>query len=133
MMMTLPNVAIHLTSVLVAMSESRSTPRSNVSWRAAILLAAGNIIPAKIVNFSGSGIQLQCDRLLKDGQTYQLMMEVPGQKDASERTQVSCKVTCLYALLSGSEYRAGLTYFDVLPQHQALLHGWGGRIAVTAD
>lgn len=114
------------------MSESRSTPRSNVSWRSAILISSGNIIPAKVVNFSAAGIQLECDRLLKDGQTYQMMMEVPDQRDASARTQVICKVTCLYALLSGSEYRAGMKYFEVPPQHQALLKSWGGKVEMAA-
>jgi hypothetical protein len=114
------------------MSDYRSKPRSNVTWRAAILISAGNIVPAKIVNFSGGGIQVQCERLLKDGQTYQMMMEVPDQDDASVRTQVICKATCLYALLSGSEYRAGMKYFEVPPQHQELLKSWGGKVALAA-
>jgi hypothetical protein len=114
------------------MSEYRSKPRSNVSWRAAILVSEGNIVAAKIVNFSGGGIQLQCPRLLKDGQTYQMMMEVPDQRDASLRTQVVCKATCLYALLSGDEYRAGMKYFEVPVQHRELLESWGGKVALAA-
>lgn len=106
-----------------------SDPRSNVSWRAAIKLAEG-IVPAKVVNIAGTGIQLQCASPLRDGQTYQMMMEVPEPKDASQRTQVVCKVSCSYTILSGSEYRAGMRFVELAPQHQSLLSNWGARPAV---
>lgn len=115
------------------MSDSRTSPRSNVNWRAAVLVAAGQIVPAKVLNFSGNGIQLQCGVALKEKQTYQMMMEVPQQRDASQRVQVVCKATCLYTILSGSEYRAGMKYFDVPPQHDALLSSWGGRPVAVLD
>ncbi len=108
------------------MSESRSAPRTNVSWRAAILVAPGKIVPAKIFNFSASGLKMQCAHPLQDGATYQMMMEVPKQGDASARTQVICKAKCLYSTLSENEYRAGMKYFEVPAQHQALLQSWGG-------
>ncbi len=114
------------------MIESRSSPRSNVSWRAAILIAPGNIVPAKLMNIAGTGIQLQCAHRLIDGQVYQMMMEVPEPKDASQRTQVVCKATCNYTILSGSEYRAGMKLIEVPSQHQALLNSWGGKSAVVA-
>lgn len=111
------------------MSDSRSNPRLSVSWRGAVLLAPGKIIPAKIVNFSLGGIQLQCANLLRDGETYQMMMEVPDKRDASKRTQVVCKGKVMYALLSGNEYRAGIKYSGVAPEHHALLESWGGKAA----
>lgn len=114
------------------MIDSRSSPRSNVSWRAAILVAPGNIVPAKVLNIAGAGIQLQCAHRLADGQVYQMMMEVPEPKDASQRTQVVCKASCNYTILSGSEYRAGMKLAEVPAQHQALLNNWGGKSAVMA-
>jgi hypothetical protein len=107
------------------MPDHRSKFAPNISWRAAIVVSTGNIVAAKILSFSNREIQLQCPSLLKDGQIYQLMMEVPDQRDASLRTQVVCKATCLYAILSGSAYRAGMQYFEVPSQHQALLNSWG--------
>jgi hypothetical protein len=109
------------------MCDSRSNPRLSVSWRGAVLLAPGKIIPAKIVNFSLGGIQLQCANLLRDGETYQMMIEVPDKKDASKRTQVVCKGKIMYALLSGNEYRAGIKYSGVAAEHHALLESWGGK------
>jgi hypothetical protein len=106
-------------------------PRSNVSWRAAIKVAEG-IVPAKVVNIASSGIQLQCATMLRDGQTYQMMMEVPELKDASQRTQVVCKVNCTYTILRGSEYRAGMRVVEMSPQHQTLLGNWGARPNVSA-
>ncbi|MBC3920246.1 hypothetical protein H8L32_22470 [Undibacterium sp. CY18W] len=106
------------------MSESRTNPRSNVTWRGAIQVVPGKIVPAKIVNFSVSGIQMQCSALLKEKQTYQMMMEVPSPRDASQRTQVVCKATCIYSILSGSEYRAGMKYFDVPLEYIDLLSAW---------
>ena len=105
------------------MSE-RAPLRLKVAWRAAIQIAVGKIVPAKVVNFSVAGIQLQTSVMLKEKQTYQMMMEVPSPNDASARTQVVCKATCLYTILSGSEYRAGMKYFDVPTEHAALLANW---------
>lgn len=114
------------------MSDIRNFPRTNVNWRAAIQIAPGQIVGAKVVNFAGGGIQLQCGVMLKEQQTYQMMMEVPQQRDASQRTQVVCQATCLYTILSGSAYRAGLKYFDIPAQHHALLASWGGQVAAAA-
>ncbi|HTD04125.1 hypothetical protein [Undibacterium sp.] len=114
------------------MIDSRSSPRSNVSWRAAVLIAPGNIVPAKVLNIASAGIQLQCAHRLIDGQVYQMMMEVPEPRDASQRTQVVCKASCSYTILSGSEYRAGMKLMEVPPQHQPLLGNWGGRSAIAA-
>ncbi|MBI3283340.1 MAG: hypothetical protein HYZ65_00605 [Burkholderiales bacterium] len=114
------------------MSDLRSYPRANVNWRAAVLVAPGRIVPAKILNFSGNGIQLQCSVALKEKQIYQMMMEVPQQRDASQRTQVVCRADCLYTILSGSEYRAGMKYFDVPYEHEGLLASWGGRTVAAA-
>lgn len=114
------------------MIDFRSSPRANVSWRAAVLIAPGKIVPAKVMNIAGAGIQLQCAHRLKDGQAYQMMMEVPEPRDASQRTQVVCNASCTYTILSGGEYRAGMKLTDVPPQHQALLGNWGGRSAVAA-
>ena len=55
-----------------------------------------------------------------------MMMEVPSHKDASARTQVVCKATCVYTILSGSEYRAGLRIASYPPEHKELLQSWGG-------
>ena len=106
------------------MSDSRHSPRSNVTWRAAIQVLPGKIVPAKIVSFTSSSMQMQTSVVLKENQTYQMMMEVPSTSDASQRTQVVCKATCTYTILSGNEYRAGLKYFDFAAQHQALLAEW---------
>ncbi len=106
------------------MSDNRGAQRGNVAWRGAIQLVLGRIVPAKITNFSAGGIQMLSNSLLKEKQNYLIMMEVPSKRDASQRTQVVCKATCIYSILTGNEYRAGLRYFDVPPQHGALLDEW---------
>jgi hypothetical protein len=108
------------------MNESRNTPRLPVSWRAAIQVVPGHIVPAKVVNFSATGIQLQTSVMLKEKQTYQMMMEIPSVKDASARTQVVVKASCVYTILSGDAYRAGLKCTDYPPEHRPLLESWGG-------
>lgn len=116
----------------IIMSEHRSDQRINVSWPAAIQLVPGRIVSAKIINFSTNGLRLQCAVLLKDGQTYQMMMEVPDHRNASLRTKVTCKATCMYVLLSDGAYHAGMRYFDVPTQHQALINSWCGVVPVKA-
>ena len=106
------------------MRESRSLPRLNVNWRGAIMIAPGHIIPLKIVNYSPSGVQVQCNVVLKEQQRYQMMMEVPSKRDASERVQVVGKATCVYTILSGGEYRAGMQQLEIPPEHKALLDAW---------
>ena len=108
------------------MAEARSTPRTNVVWRAAISVAPGKIVPAKVINFSIGGLKLQCAHPLHNGEIYQMMMEVPSHRDASVRTQVICKAKCMYSTLCDNEYRAGMKYFEVPSQHAALLQSWGG-------
>lgn len=108
------------------MSDSRINLRLAVSWRAAVQVVPGRIVPAKIVNFSAAGIQMQVGVMLKEKQDYQMMMEVPSPRDASARTQVVCKATCIYTILSGSEYRAGLKCLHFPPEHAELLASWGG-------
>ncbi|MFZ3000181.1 MAG: hypothetical protein WA071_07615 [Undibacterium umbellatum] len=108
------------------MNDPRAATRTNVTWRGAVQVTSGKIVPAKIINFSASGIQLQCTVALKEKQTYQMMMEVPSIGDASRRTQVVCKATCIYSILSGDEYRAGMKYFDVQEQYLKLLASWHG-------
>lgn len=108
------------------MSDSRNTARANVTWRGAIQVLPGQIVPARIINFTSGSIQMQCSAVLKEKQTYQMMMEVPKPGDASQRTQVVCKATCVYSILSGNEYRAALKYFEVPVQHAALLAEWYG-------
>ena len=107
------------------MSDSRNAARANVTWRGAIQVVPGQIVPARIVSFTSASIQMQCSAVLKEKQTYQ-MMEVPKPGDASQRTQVVCKATCIYSILSGNEYRAAMKYFEVPAQHAALLAEWHG-------
>jgi len=109
------------------MSVARSNPRatlSNVSWRGAILIAPEKIVPVKIVNISTDEVLLLSSYLLKDGQSYQMMLEVPDPSDASRRTQVVCNGTVKYAILSGSDYRAGVRYSGVRAEHANLLAHW---------
>ncbi|MBC3870855.1 hypothetical protein [Undibacterium oligocarboniphilum] len=68
------------------MSDSRINPRLAVSWRSAVQVVPGRIVPSKIVNFSAAGIQMQIGVMLKEKQDYQMMMEVPSPRDASVRT-----------------------------------------------
>lgn len=107
------------------MSDSRNSPRLAVAWRAAIQIAQGRIVPAKVVNISASGIQLQAGVMLKEKQEYQMMVEVPSKTDASARTRVIFKATCIYTILSGSEYRAGLRAVAYPAEHLELLQSWG--------
>ncbi len=106
------------------MSDNRSAQRSNVAWRGAIQIAQGRIVPAKITNFSANGLQMLTNSVLKEKQNYLVMLEVPSKRDASQRTQVVCKASCIYSILTGNEYRAGMRYYDLPPQHEALLQEW---------
>mgnify|MGYP003347099311 CR=1 FL=1 len=108
------------------MNDSRASSRLPVAWRAAIQVAPGRIVPAKVINFSSSGIQMQCPVMLKEKQLYQMMMEVPTQRDASNRTRVVFSATCVYTILSGSEYRSGMKAQDYPAEHRELLQSWGG-------
>ena len=108
------------------MAEARAVKRTNVNWPAAVALAPGKIVPAKIINFSIGGLKLQCAHPLHDGETYQMMMQVPSPLDASVRTQVICKAKCMYCSLSDNEYLAGMKYFEVPNEHTQLLQSWSG-------
>lgn len=108
------------------MSDARSAPRINVTWRGAIQVSQGKIIAIKIVNFSSSGVQFLCPQIVAERGTFQMMIEIPDRRDASRRTQVVCKGMALYCILSGSEYRVGMKISDIPPQHNDLVNSWAG-------
>lgn len=108
------------------MSDLRISPRVNVNWRGAIQVLPGEVTPVKIINLSSTGIQVQCSAMLQEKLCYELMMEVPDPRDFARRIQVVCKASCIYTVLSGNEYRAGMKFFDVPTNDRALLAKWHG-------
>lgn len=106
------------------MTESRSQHRIPINWRGGVQLSSGQIIVTKIMNISSSGVQLLCPQLLVQDQSYQLMIEVQDKRDSNRRTQVVCKGTCLYCILSGHAYRVGMKISDVPAQHNQLIQDW---------
>mgnify|MGYP000093011366 FL=1 len=106
------------------MSDARSAPRINVAWRGAMQVSPGKIIAIKVVNFSANGVQFLCPHLVPERGNFQMMIEIPDRRDASRRTQVVCKGSVLYCILSGNEYRVGMKIVDIPPQHNDLVNSW---------
>ena len=107
------------------MIELRKSPRTNVTWRAAIKLDAGNIVPAKVVNVSATGILLQCAHRVVVNHEYQVMMEVPRiDQPAGVPYQVRCKVVVLHAILSGDFFRIGVKFSELSDLHRNLIAAW---------
>lgn len=106
------------------MSDSRSNPRTHVAWRGAVQVAPGQITVIKVVNFSGNGAQILCPKMLAEKQSYQLMIEMPGQRDPTMRVQVVCKATVLYSILSGESYRIGVKLSDIPTEHTQLVQAY---------
>ena len=106
------------------MTDARSAPRINVTWRGAIQIAPGKIIAVKVVNFSANGVQFLCSQIVPERVSFQMMIEIPDRRDASRRTQVVCKGIALYCILSGVEYRVGMKLADIPPQHADLVNSW---------
>lgn len=111
------------------MAELRSSPRTHVAWRAAVRLEEAGIVPARVINIANNGVQLQCVSPLRDGASYQVMLEVPTAADAQHRVQILCRVACLYTILSGGEYRSGVKFIEIPAEHKQLLISWGIKIA----
>lgn len=106
------------------MTDARSIPRINVTWRGAIQISQGKIIAIKVINFSKQGVQFLCSQLVPENMSFQMMIEIPSRNDASRRTQVVCKGSTLYCILSGVDYRVGMKLTDIPPQHTELIDGW---------
>ena len=109
----------------VNMIELRKSPRSNVLWRAAIKLGEGNIVPAKVINVSASGLLIQCAHNVAIDKEYRLLMEVPRiDQSSSEPYQVACKISVLHAILSGDSYRIGVKFTEISDLHKNLVAAW---------
>ncbi len=109
------------------MSNARSSTRVPVNWRAALRLASGQIVIVKVLNYSQNGVQISCPQILPDNSTYQLTIEVPHIRDASHRSQVNCKATSLYCILSGDHYRVGMKISEIPPKFDELLRPWASK------
>ena len=81
------------------MTDARSAPRINVTWRGAIQIAPGKIIAIKVVNFSANGVQFLCPQIVPERVNFQMMIEIPDRRDASRRTQVVLQRRCLVLYL----------------------------------
>lgn len=107
------------------MIELRKSPRTNILWRAAIKLGEGNIVPAKVVNVSASGLLIQCVDRVEIDKEYRMMMEVPRiDQSSSDPYQVVCKVAVLHAILSGDSYRIGVKFTEISDLHENLVAAW---------
>jgi c-di-GMP-binding flagellar brake protein YcgR len=107
------------------MIELRRNPRANVTWRGAIKIAEGEVVPVKIVNISSGGLLLHCPRALDPNRKFQIMMEMPGiDQSSSVRHQAPCKVLVMHVRLSGDFYQIGVKFTEISDLHQALFDAW---------
>lgn len=107
------------------MIELRKSPRTNVTWRAAIKIENGKIVSAKVVNVSATGVLLQCAERVLVNQEYQVMMEVPRIDQAvAQPYQVRCKVMVLHAILSDDFFRVGVKFSELSDLHRNLIAAW---------
>ncbi|MDY7537784.1 PilZ domain-containing protein [Undibacterium sp. RTI2.1] len=114
------------------MIELRKSPRVNVTWRAVIKLANGQLMPAKIVNISTGGVLLQCPEKLEVNAEYQIMMEVPSIDFAKkEQFKVPCKAHIQHIILTGDFYRVGVKFSELSDLHQRLLDAWISKSTVS--
>lgn len=106
------------------MIELRRAPRINVLWRAALRLPDGQLAMTKVVNISSSGLLMQSPAPLMVNRDYQMMVEIPGIDQFSERFKVNCTVRVMHVVLSGDFYRAGVQFTALSDVHQELVNAW---------
>jgi hypothetical protein len=103
------------------MNDSRSNPRTHVAWRGAVQISKDKIIGVKVVDFSATGAQIMCSISLEEKKIYQIMIEIPTQRNPTIKIQLVCKAKVIYSILSGSEYRIGLKLSEIPATHHKLI------------
>jgi len=101
----------------------------HVLWHAAVRLPSQHIIQAKILNVTSAGLQFLCDDNLKAGQKYEMQLHVPDLNGSKTTTLVPCFAECIYAILSGRQFRVGAKFSGLSHEHNALILKWSERCA----
>ena len=106
------------------MIELRRAPRINVTWRAGIKLKDGKLLLCKAINISKTGLLLECSHNLSPGKTYPLIIEIPSLTDRSELIRVSCQCEVMHVVLSGNNYRIGVSLDGLPGSGNELINAW---------
>ncbi|TDK64476.1 PilZ domain-containing protein [Sapientia aquatica] len=109
------------------MVENRSVPRLMVAWHAALRLPSKQIVRAKVVNISSSGMQFTTAEHLIANQKYEMQITVPDLNGSTSTTLVPCFIECLYTILSGGDYRVGAKFSGMAPEHKTLIARWSEK------
>lgn len=100
-------------------TENRSSDRRPVSWRAKILLAAGQVLEARTTDIGLNGVGLILPKPLPTG-LIQLALQMPGGgQGKSEVLTGSARV--VFQVLRGDEYQVGVEWHQLDPAKRQLI------------
>ncbi len=108
--------------------ESRVATRRNVTWKARVMPAPGNVLDAKTADISSSGVGLICHHPLPPHSVVQLALQVPHLTITGSFTVVTGRVKVAFQVMRGGEYRVGAQWVDISDASRTLLTSWVERL-----
>ncbi len=110
------------------MQEIHYAARNQVNWRAAIRLVAKQICSVRVVEASSTNMQIVSKNILQTDQEYEFRLEVPEINGLGQPDIILCRVVCTYVILSGSVYRAGLSFRGLTEDQKTLITRRSARL-----
>ena len=92
------------------MSDNRTASRTPVNWHADLLYGSSQLGSVRITDITSVGMQIIIKTNLPQNHEYEMCIEVPDAGGSAKSTPVRCRVKCVYVILSGQVYRAGLKF-----------------------
>ncbi|MES2887160.1 MAG: hypothetical protein V4739_04025 [Pseudomonadota bacterium] len=106
---------------MATVTDSRSSDRRTVAWRAKILLPQGQVVEARATDAGVNGLGVLSGKQVVFDSVVQLALQVPVHGVAGKFHVVTGKARVVFQVLRGNEYQLGLEWVQLEPaMRQAL-------------
>ena len=105
-------------------ADARQSPRVNVSWAARIVTGPQTYLDARIVNVSGDGLGLVCERAFSEGAMLHVLIAMPDPNDRSKYHYPDLHAKAVFHVVKGAKFRIGTRFVKIDPKVKSMIELW---------
>lgn len=105
-------------------ADARQSPRVNVSWAARVVIGPQSYLDARVINISGDGLGLVCERAFAEGVMLQVLMAMPDPADRSKYHYPSLHAKVMFHVVKGGKFRIGTRFAKMDPPIKDMIEQW---------
>ena len=105
-------------------ADARQSPRVNVSWAARVVTGPQSYLDARVINISGDGLGLVCERAFAEGVMLQVLMAMPDPADRSKYHYPSLHAKVMFHVVKGGKFRIGTRFAKIDPPIKDMIEQW---------